>query len=85
MKGVGPAIETADRQIEFSMAVPVCAWCEPRKPGVTRVALTHGICPRHLREVKLELLQMTAGTRARPVRRRRTVARPKAESMLLPL
>ena len=53
-RGVGPTIETADRQIEFSMAVPVCAWCEPRKPGVTRVAVTHGICPRHFKQLKLE-------------------------------
>jgi len=50
----GTTVETAARQIEFSMAVPVCAWCEPRQPGADTVAVTHGICPRHFKQLKLE-------------------------------
>lgn len=54
VREVGTAIEPAASQTEFLMAVPVCAWCEPRQPGDTRVPVTHGICPRHLRQLKLE-------------------------------
>jgi hypothetical protein len=38
-------------QTEFDLAVVVCAWCKPgsRGPGLT--ALSHGICPRHLKKM----------------------------------
>ncbi len=54
MKGATTTTESAGHQTEFIMAVPVCAWCEPRKPGSTQAPVTHGICPRHLKQLKLE-------------------------------
>lgn len=44
----------AARQIEFPMRVAVCAWCKPKYWGEGPGAVTHGICPRHLRKLKLE-------------------------------
>ena len=66
------AIDMGASQIEFSMPVPVCAWCEPRKPGATRVAVTHGICPRHFRQLKLETQKIycqSTSTSAAPARK----------------
>lgn len=42
------------RQIEFPLAVAVCAWCKPKEPGAGADALSHGICLRHLKKLKLE-------------------------------
>jgi len=44
----------AASQIEFSLAVPVCAWCKPRERGAVAGSLSHGICLRHLKKLKLE-------------------------------
>ena len=41
-------------QTEFILPVPVCAWCKPHD-GSDNEALTHGICPRHLREIVREM------------------------------
>ena len=41
-------------QIEFPLAVSVCAWCKPKEPDAVRGSLSHGICPRHLKRLKLE-------------------------------
>ncbi len=41
-------------QIEFSLSVPVCAWCRPRRTEEGPGAISHGICPRHFRQVLLE-------------------------------
>lgn len=41
-------------QIEFPLAVAVCAWCKPKERGTGVGALSHGICLRHLRKLKLE-------------------------------
>lgn len=62
MRDAGPTIEPAASQTEFLMAVPVCAWCEPRRPGATRVAATHGICPRHFKQLKLETQKIYCST-----------------------
>jgi hypothetical protein len=43
------------RQVEFPLAVAVCAWCEPHELGAGLGALSHGICPRHLRELMQQL------------------------------
>lgn len=40
-------------QTEFFLRVAVCAWCKPGKEG--KDATTHGICPRHLREMMREI------------------------------
>ena len=46
-------------QIEFPMRVPVCAWCKPKGRrvdlGTGLGSISHGICPRHLRELKVKL------------------------------
>ncbi len=69
-------------QSEFSLRVPVCAWCKPKNrradPGDSPGAISHGICPRHLKKLKLELqLKKHAGqpspATAVHSRRRRTV------------
>ena len=41
-------------QIEFPLAVAVCAWCKPKERGPGVGALSHGICLRHLKKLKLE-------------------------------
>jgi hypothetical protein len=41
-------------QIEFPLAVAVCAWCKPRDQGALAGSLSHGICLRHLKKMKLE-------------------------------
>ena len=43
-------------QIEFPLAVAVCAWCKPRSRGASSVFESHGICPRHLRSLKSEIM-----------------------------
>ena len=48
------------RQIEFSMAVSVCAWCKPSEKGAGLGAISHGICPRHLQELMRELHHTTS-------------------------
>lgn len=50
----------AARQIEFPMRVAVCAWCKPKYWGGGPGAVTHGICPRHLRKLKLEAQRLSA-------------------------
>jgi hypothetical protein len=81
------AIDFAASQIEFPMAVPVCAWCEPRKPGVTRPAVTHGICPRHLRQLKLETQKIycsESGSSPAPARKRLVrLAQPELTPLVL--
>jgi hypothetical protein len=42
-------------QTEFGLAVAVCAWCKPHEYGQAIGAVSHGICLRHLRHLKLEL------------------------------
>lgn len=48
-------------QCEFQLRVPVCAWCQPKSRGVELGAglgaISHGICPRHLKKLRLELQQ----------------------------
>jgi hypothetical protein len=43
------------RQTEFPLRVSVCAWCKPRDRGASIGAMSHGICPRHFREMRIEL------------------------------
>jgi hypothetical protein len=66
-----PADPKADRaadQPEFPLRVAVCAWCKPRELGATLGALSHGICPRHFREMKLKLQNSRRGGEGVPVR-----------------
>jgi hypothetical protein len=41
-------------QIEFPLKVAVCAWCKPQDQGTTMGTLSHGICLKHLRKLKLQ-------------------------------
>ena len=70
------------RQIEFPLAVAVCAWCRPRELGSGLGAVSHGICPTHLRKLKLSL-QRTPDAPARHKRRRAHAAG--TEPLLFPL
>jgi hypothetical protein len=60
----------SSQQTEFPMTVAVCAWCKPVPAGSGVGNVSHGICPRHLRKLRIELLKK----RARPVRNRLTKA-----------
>ena len=42
-------------QTEFSLRVAVCAWCKPHERGSGLGAISHGICLRHLRHLKLQM------------------------------
>jgi hypothetical protein len=42
-------------QIEFPLAVAVCAWCRPNELGAAVGEVSHGICLRHLRKLRLDL------------------------------
>ena len=53
-EGAEQDAEPTPRQIELPFKVPVCAWC---RPGELRDALdpiSHGICPRHFRQMLLD-------------------------------
>ena len=71
-------------QIEFALRVPVCAWCKPRHLGHGLGALSHGICPRHLRKMKLKLQRIAGAAPARVRRRRQLNSEAEAGIMLLP-
>jgi hypothetical protein len=40
-------------QLDFSLPIAVCAWCQPDPPAGEIGALSHGICLRHLKTLKL--------------------------------
>jgi hypothetical protein len=46
---------TSLRQIEFTLPVAVCAWCKPGTVGGTMSIVSHGICLRHLKKMRLKL------------------------------
>jgi hypothetical protein len=87
VRDAGTAIEPVASQTEFLMAVPVCAWCEPRQPGATQVAVTHGICPRHFRQLKLETQKIycppTAGSPTPARKPLVRLAQPELTSLVL--
>ena len=73
----------APQQREFLLPVAICAWCEPKnrgvEPGASLGAISHGICPRHLKKLRLELQkQKEAQSLAYPTatrsRRRKTTS-----------
>jgi hypothetical protein len=76
----GQVLMIASLQSEFPLRVAVCAWCKPKKrgadPGKSPDPISHGICPRHFKKLKLELLTKkvaghSAHAIATPSRRRR--------------
>jgi hypothetical protein len=68
-------------QTEFPMSVAVCAWCKPQKRGSVLGVISHGICLRHLKRLKL-----TASGKL-PERRGRTVRSesPRLDAFLFPV
>jgi len=62
-----PKTAHAANQPEFPLRVAVCAWCKPRELGATIGVLSHGICPRHFREMKLKLQNGVRGDKLAPV------------------
>jgi hypothetical protein len=68
-------------QIEFPLSVAICAWCRPGELGAALGAVSHGICPKHLRRLKLEL-QRLSGAAPKPARRTRRG--PGNDALLLP-
>lgn len=71
------------QQIEFDLAVPICAWCKPREVGDALVVLSHGICPRHLRQIKRELHRRAGAAPRRRARRTRPSSELEAELLQL--
>jgi hypothetical protein len=67
-------------QTEFPMPVALCAWCRPGDRRQSFGLLSHGICPRHLRLMKLEAKGMTL-KRSRSIK----ASRADRQAMLLPL
>ena len=47
-------VEQAPQQIELPFRVVVCAWCHPGGSTDGPVPISHGICPRHFRQMMLE-------------------------------
>lgn len=72
----------SDRQFQFPMPVAVCAWCEPQARSNSSLVLSHGICLRHLKKVKLE--QRLEAFRKQK-RSGRKPAYPAAQPLTLPL
>ena len=62
-----PGAESAAHQSVLPLRVAVCAWCKPRELGAGLGALSHGICPRHFREMKIKLQNRLAGSEEAPV------------------
>src|ERR1035441_9804163 len=78
-----PGTEGGARQSVLPLRVAVCAWCKPRELGAGLGDLSHGICPRHFREMKTKLQKSRtgrAGELAGPrARRSRKLSRPNEE------
>ena len=62
--------ERSANQTEFPLPVAVCAWCKPKERGATVGASSHGICPRHFREMKIKLEGRLPGREGAPVGQR---------------
>ena len=76
-----PGAESAAQQSVLPLRVAVCAWCKPRELGAGLGALSHGICPRHLREMKATLQTSLSGTAVEPVRPRARRSRELSRSI----
>ena len=63
-------------QSEFPLRVAVCAWCKPKNRGAgpdnSPGPVSHGICPRHFKKLKLELQSKKNGGHAAPATARRS-------------
>jgi hypothetical protein len=66
-------------QTEFPLRVAVCAWCAPGHRGG---AISHGICPHHLEELRQEMRKASAESVPRIHRKSRRSARKPAQLAL---
>jgi hypothetical protein len=39
----------------FAVPVVMCAWCKPKRGAAQLPAVSHGICPRHLRKMRAKV------------------------------
>jgi hypothetical protein len=69
-------------QTEFGLSVAVCAWCKPHEYGQGIGAVSHGICLRHLRNLKLEVQGLLPQLRRGPPLRRRLSDRVSSDAQL---
>ena len=62
--------EIVPLQNEFPLRVAVCAWCKPKNRSVDLGnglgSVSHGICPRHLKKLRLELQMLAHSTHPAP-------------------
>ena len=72
--------EGAARQSVLPLRVAVCAWCKPRELGAGLGALSHGICPRHFREMSTKLQSGHPGSAGEPVATRVSRSRKRSRS-----
>jgi hypothetical protein len=72
-------------QIEFPLAVSVCAWCKPKERGTVLSPLSHGICLRHLKKLKLEARGLLVKRARRTGRKRSFQPEDVADASLLAL
>jgi hypothetical protein len=78
--GNSAAQKVAD-QTELPLRVAVCAWCKPRELGATLGALSHGICPRHFREMKVGLQSNLPSRAGEPLNLRARRSRKRSRSI----
>jgi len=69
-------------QTEFSLSVSICAWCKPHERGAGLGAVSHGICLRHLRKLKLQVQGLLPEVSRRNSSRSPRVSLSKSEKLL---
>jgi len=56
--------KSVSQQSELPISIAVCAWCKPKdravELGTSLGAISHGICPRHLKKLQEELQALQA-------------------------
>jgi hypothetical protein len=75
-----PGAESVAHQSALPFRVAICAWCKPREIGSGLGDVSHGICPRHFREMKANLQDVRSGRAGEPVgpRARRSPTRSRS-------
>ncbi|HLH55811.1 MAG TPA: hypothetical protein VKY92_19575 [Verrucomicrobiae bacterium] len=69
-------------QTEFSLAVAICAWCKPGERGGGLGAVSHGICLKHLRKLKLQVQGLLPEATRPTASKKPRVSRAKIEPLL---
>ncbi len=75
--------KAADKQIELPLGVAICAWCEPDgRRGLDAALVSHGICPRHFKELEMSLNPLALERAKALPRRSRRKFRNEGEGLL---